>query len=299
MNEFWFQREYASNFEKFPVCIESQNLSNFEIGLNQTERESPIWNKAMLTVTQLTKVYNKQTAVKEVSFHLDGGEVVGLLGPNGAGKSTTMKCIVGLLRKTEGEIQIGGHDHLSVEAKRLFSYIPETPYVYDLLTIWEHMQFIAQAYGVRDWKARALELLELYELEDKQKKLGRDLSKGMRQKVSICCALLPDPQLLFFDEPMIGLDPKAIKNTKNLFKTLKDQGKTILVSTHLIEGIESIADRILIMKDGEIIGNDTIANLRLQAETGSGLSLEDLFLELTKDEWGSPAPKEGSINSSQ
>ena len=99
----------------------------------------------MLTVTQLTKVYNKQAAVKDVSFHLDGGEVVGLLGPNGAGKSTTMKCIVGLLRKTEGEIQIGGHDHLSVEAKKLFSYIPETPYVYDVLTIWEHMQFIAQA----------------------------------------------------------------------------------------------------------------------------------------------------------
>jgi len=167
--------------------------------------------------------------------------------------------------------------------KKLFSYIPETPYVYDLLTIWEHMQFIAQAYGVRDWKARALELLELYELDDKQKKLGRDLSKGMRQKVSICCALLPDPQLLFFDEPMIGLDPKAIKNTKNLFKTLKDQGKTILVSTHMIEGIESIADRIMIMKEGQIIGNDSIENLKLQAASGSGLSLEDLFLELTKD----------------
>ena len=238
----------------------------------------------MLTVTQLTKVYNKQAAVQDISFDLAGGEVVGLLGPNGAGKSTTMKCIVGLIRKTAGEITIGGHDHLSVEAKRLFCYIPETPYVYDLLTIWEHMQFIAQAYGVRDWKAKALELLELYELENKQKKLGRDLSKGMRQKVSICCGLLPDPQLLFFDEPMIGLDPKAIKNTKNLFNTLKEQGKTILVSTHLIEGIESIADRILIMKDGQIIGNDTIANLRLQAETGTGLSLEDLFLELTKDE---------------
>jgi ABC-type multidrug transport system ATPase subunit len=145
------------------------------------------------------------------------------------------------------------------------------------------MQFIAQAYGVRDWKPRALELLELYELDDKQKKLGRDLSKGMRQKVSICCALLSDPQLLFFDEPMIGLDPKAIKNTKNLFKTLKEQGKTILVSTHMIEGIESIADRIMIMKEGQIIGNDSIENLKLQAASGSGLSLEDLFLELTKD----------------
>lgn len=194
-----------------------------------------------------------------------------------------MKCIVGLLRKTSGEITIGGYDHLSVEAKRVFSYIPETPYVYDLLTIWEHMQFIAQAYGVRDWKGRALELLELYELDDKQKKLGRDLSKGMRQKVSICCGLLPNPQLLFFDEPMIGLDPKAIKNTKNLFKTLKEEGKTILVSTHLIEGIESIADRIMIMKEGQIIGNDTVENLKKQAAAGIGLSLEDLFLEMTKD----------------
>ena len=238
----------------------------------------------MLSVVQLSKKYEKQAAVQDISFELAGGEVVGLLGPNGAGKSTTMKCIVGLLRKTAGEVSIGGHDHLSVEAKRLFSYIPETPCVYDLLTIWEHMQFIAQAYGVKDWKAKALEFLELYELEDKQKKLGRDLSKGMRQKLSICCALLPNPQLLFFDEPMIGLDPKAIKNTKTLFKSLKEAGKTILVSTHLIEGVESIADRIMIMKDGQIIGNDSIENLKMQAESGSGLSLEDLFLELTKDE---------------
>ena len=105
----------------------------------------------------------------------------------------------------------------------------------------------------------------------------------MRQKVSICCGLLPNPQLLFFDEPMIGLDPKAIKNTKNLFKTLKEEGKTILVSTHLIEGIESIADRIMIMKEGQIIGNDTVENLKKQAAAGIGLSLEDLFLEMTKD----------------
>lgn len=239
----------------------------------------------MLTVSNLVKQYGKQKAVNDVSFHLDGGEVVGLLGPNGAGKSTTMKCIVGLLRKTAGEITIGGHDHLSVEAKRFFSYIPETPYVYDLLTVWEHMQFIAQAYGVKDWKDRANELLELYELDDKQKKLGRDLSKGMRQKVSICCALLPDPQLLFFDEPMIGLDPKAIKNTKEVFRNLKQAGKTILVSTHLIDSVEAIADRVMIMKDGRIIGNDSIDNLRSQAaQGGEGLSLEDLFLELTKDE---------------
>lgn len=238
----------------------------------------------MLVVNNLVKRYGKQNAVDNISFELQGGEVVGLLGPNGAGKSTTIKCIVGLLRKTSGEITIGGFDHLSVEAKRFFSYIPETPYVYDLLTVQEHLQFIAQAYGVKEWKTKANELLEMFELDDKRDKLGRDLSKGMRQKVSICCALLPDPQLLFFDEPMIGLDPKAIKNTKKIFKELKEEGKTILVSTHMIDSVESIADRIMILKDGRILGNDTIANLKQQFVQDEGTTLEDLFLELTKDE---------------
>ena len=238
----------------------------------------------MLSVTNLVKTYGKQNAVNDISFELQGGEVVGLLGPNGAGKSTTMKCIVGLLRKTSGEITLGGHDHLSVEAKRLFSYIPETPYVYDLLTVQEHMQFVAQAYGVKEWKEKADEYLELFELADKKDKLGRDLSKGMRQKVSICCALLPDPQVLFFDEPMIGFDPKAIKNTKKIFKQLKEAGKTILVSTHLIDSGESIADRVMILKNGNIVGNDSISNLKQQFVQEEGTTLEDLFLEMTKDE---------------
>lgn len=238
----------------------------------------------MLEVQNLIKKYGKQNAVNDITFDLQGGEVVGLLGPNGAGKSTTMKCIVGLLRKTSGEIRIGGYDHLSVEAKRLFSYIPETPYVYDLLTVEEHLQFVAQAYGVRDWKAKGHELLETYDLEDKGKKLGKDLSKGMRQKVSICCALLPDPQVLFFDEPMIGLDPKAIRNTKRIFRELKEAGKTILVSTHLIDSVETIADRIMILKNGNIIGNDTLDNLKQTFEQGESGTLEDIFLELTKDE---------------
>jgi ABC-type multidrug transport system ATPase subunit len=238
----------------------------------------------MLEVQNLIKKYGKQNAVNDITFDLQGGEVVGLLGPNGAGKSTTMKCIVGLLRKTSGEIRIGGYDHLSIEAKRLFNYIPETPYVYDLLTVEEHLQFVAQAYGVRDWKAKGHELLETYDLQDKAKKLGKDLSKGMRQKVSICCALLPDPQVLFFDEPMIGLDPKAIRNTKRIFRELKEAGKTILVSTHLIDSVETIADRIMILKNGNIIGNDTLDNLKQTFEQGESGTLEDIFLELTKDE---------------
>jgi ABC-2 type transport system ATP-binding protein len=238
----------------------------------------------MLIVEGLVKKYGKQSAVDNIDFSLEGGEVVGLLGPNGAGKSSTMKCIIGLLRKNSGNITIGGHDHLSVPAKKLFSYIPETPHVYDLLTVKEHLQFIAQAYGVSDWQDKAEQWLTTYELLDKKDKLGRDLSKGMRQKVSICCALLPDPDLLFFDEPMIGLDPKAIKNTKRIFNELKERGKTILVSTHLIDSVEMIADRIMIMKDGRIIGNDTLPNLKTTFNQSGDSSLEDLFLELTKDE---------------
>nr|MBI1231904.1 ATP-binding cassette domain-containing protein [Cytophagales bacterium] len=238
----------------------------------------------MLEVHGLIKRYDKQNAVNDISFSLNGGEVVGLIGPNGAGKSTTMKCIVGLLRKTSGTIRLGGHDHLSVAAKKLFSYIPETPHVYDLLTVYEHLQFIAQAYSVKDWKTKAEELMHTYDLLDKKDKLGRDLSKGMRQKVSICCALLPDPEVLFFDEPMIGLDPKAIKNTKRIFGELKEKGKTILVSTHLIDSVEAISDRIMIMKNGNIIGNDSLGNLKAAFSNGTESSLEDLFLELTKDE---------------
>jgi len=236
----------------------------------------------MLEVIGLSKKYANQYALHDISFSLQGGEVVGLLGPNGAGKSTTIKCIVGLLRKNSGEIRIGGFDHLSIAAKKLFTYIPETPHVYDLLTVEEHLQFIAQAYHVTEWRDKAERYLELYDLLDKRDKLGRDLSKGMRQKVSICCALITDPQILFFDEPMIGLDPKAIKHTKMIFRELKEQGKTILVSTHMIDGVETIADRIMIMKNGHIIGNDTVSNLKGAAHMNS--SLEDLFLEMTKDE---------------
>jgi len=236
----------------------------------------------MLEVKGLVKRYGNQEAIKNISFSLDGGEVVGLLGPNGAGKSTTIKCIVGLLRKTAGEIFIGGYHHQSIEAKKIFSYIPETPHVYDLLTVQEHLQFVSQAYHVTDWRLKSERYLDLYDLVDKKDKLGRDLSKGMRQKVSICCALISDPQILFFDEPMIGLDPKAIKNTKMIFKELKEQGKTILVSTHMIDGVEAIADRIMIMKEGNIIGNDTVSNLK--ANINSDSSLEDLFLEMTRDE---------------
>lgn len=206
------------------------------------------------------------------------------MGPNGAGKSTTIKTIAGLLRANEGTIEIDGISNKSLKAKRLFSYIPELPELYDMLTVKEHLQFIAYAYDVKDWETKAQILFERYDLIDKQDKLANELSKGMKQKVSICCGLLPNPDLYLFDEPMIGLDPKAIRETKLIFQELKQQGKTVFISTHLLDTIENLCDRVLVMKTGNIIADGTVEELKTKLGEESSTSLEEIFLEVTKDE---------------
>ncbi len=229
----------------------------------------------MLKVKNLSKKYEKVQAVKGASFEVKAGEIGVLLGPNGAGKSTTIKSIAGLLR-FEGQITIDNHDNKSIEAKRVFGYIPESPAFYDSLTVWEHLEFIARAYGLNDWENRATALLERFELDDKKDKLGKELSKGMQQKVSICCALLIDPKMVMFDEPMIGLDPKAIKELKSIFVELKNAGCAVLISTHIIDSIDEVWDKVLIMSKGEIILIRTRDEL-----AASGESLEQLFFEVT------------------
>ncbi|WP_040952470.1 ABC transporter ATP-binding protein [Gorillibacterium massiliense] len=232
----------------------------------------------MLLVKDVSKRYENTLAVDRVSFEVEPGELAVLLGPNGAGKSTTIKCIIGLLNG-EGEIRIDGHPNKSLEAKRQFGYVPETPALYDMLTVWEHMVFIAHAYALKDWKERAERLLTRLDLWDKKDKLGKELSKGMQQKVSICCALLLNPKLVFFDEPMIGLDPKAIKELKQIFHELRDTGTSLLISTHIIESMEGLWDRALIMKEGRILFSGTREEI-----TAGGESLEDIFFRLTEGE---------------
>ncbi len=238
----------------------------------------------MLIVEGLSKSFKKTLAVDNISFSLEPGNIVGLLGPNGAGKSTTIKTITGLLRKDAGKILIDGFINTSIDAKKRFAFIPETPELYDMLTVREHLEFIAYAYDVQNWEEKTEQLFKRYELSDKQDKLAKELSKGMKQKVSICCGLLPDPELYLFDEPMIGLDPKAIRETKNLFKELSERGKTIFVSTHLLDSIENLCHRVLVMKEGKIIADGDIQALRLQLGNKEGYTLEELFLEVTKDE---------------
>ena len=230
----------------------------------------------MLTVERVTKRYGKEKACDEVSFHLDPGSVTVLLGPNGAGKSTIMKSIIGFL-KYEGNITVAGHPNKTVEARRVLGYIPEMPSLYPNLTVQEHMEFLARAYRLKDYKARANALLERLELSDKKKKFGDELSKGMQQKLNLCLGFLPDPDIILLDEPMIGLDPHAIKELKDMIEEMRAAGKTLLISTHIIDSVDMIWDRTIIMQKGQVRANVTKDELEQ-----TGKTLEELFFEVTE-----------------
>ncbi len=230
----------------------------------------------MLKVSHITKKYGKVKACDDVSFNLDKGSVTVLLGPNGAGKSTIMKAIIGFL-KYEGSITVGGFANKSLQAKRLLGYIPEIPSLYPNLTVSEHAEFIARAYKLTDYKDKIDGLFNRFELNDKRKKFGDELSKGMQQKLNICLGLLPDPQILLLDEPMIGLDPHAIKELKEMIEQMKNEGKTVLMSTHIIDSVDMLWDRTVIMQNGSVKANVTRAELEKENKT-----LEELFFEVTE-----------------
>ncbi|NLI60805.1 MAG: ABC transporter ATP-binding protein [Clostridiales bacterium] len=228
----------------------------------------------MLEIKDVTKKYGKILAVDEMSFEVGKGEIAVLLGPNGAGKSTIIKCIAGLLQY-DGEITVEGHMNKELEAKQIIGYVPETAALFDALTVQEHIDFIAKAYRLKDYENYANELFERFDLSDKRGKLGRELSKGMQQKVSICCGVIIRPKVVLFDEPMIGLDPKAIKEFKRLFMELKEQGCSVLISTHIIDTIKEVWDRILIMNQGKIVSNI------LRDEIGDEEEIEERFFAAT------------------
>ncbi len=230
----------------------------------------------MLKVSHVTKKYGKTIACSDVSFELEPGSVTVLLGPNGAGKSTLMKSIIGFLRY-EGKITVGDYPNKTTEARRLLGYIPEMPSLYPNLTVSEHMEFLARAYKLTDYRERADKLFERFELTDKRKKFGDELSKGMQQKLNICLGLLPEPKILLLDEPMIGLDPHAIKELKELIGQMRSEGRTMLVSTHIIDSVDMLWDRTLIMQNGEIR-----ANLTREELEKDGRTLEQLYFEVTE-----------------
>lgn len=210
----------------------------------------------MLAVTGLTKKFGQKIANDNVSLSLDEGEIGILLGPNGAGKSTVIKCILGLLRY-DGEVTIGGYPARSSKAKAILGYVPEFPSLYEMLTVTEHLEFIIRAYRLDRLSAQryALELMECFRLTEMKDTLCKDLSKGMQQKVSIICALLPHPRLLLLDEPMLGLDPYAIKELRSLVTELAETGVAVLISTHMISTVEGIWQKAYIMRQGKVISS--------------------------------------------
>ena len=229
----------------------------------------------MFSVQNVTKRYERISANKDITFSVDDGQIAILLGPNGAGKSTIIKCIAGLLR-FEGEITVCGHSNKDLEAKRLLGYVPEMPAVYDLLTVEEHMEFIRRAYQMDEGREYSDQLLERMELLDKKDKLGKELSKGMQQKLSICCVLAHRPRVIIFDEPLVGLDPHAIKELKSLFVEQKNAGCSLLISTHMLDSVEDYWDVAHIMMNGQF------AATKYNRKEDGGKALEELFFEITE-----------------
>ena len=227
----------------------------------------------MLNIENVSKRYGKTLANDGVSFAVAGGELAVLLGPNGAGKSTLIKCVAGLLR-FEGNIQICGHGNKTLEAKRALGYIPEMPAVYDLLTVSEHLEFMRRAWRMED-DGCGEALLKRFEMWDKRDKLGKELSKGMQQKLSICCQLVHRPKVIIFDEPLVGLDPHAIKELKEMFGELRKDGAALLISTHMIDSVEDYWDAAYIMMHGRL------AATKRQGDGGER-SLEEMFFSITE-----------------
>ena len=237
----------------------------------------------MIKTVNLRKEFGQNIAVKNLNLDIPKGSFFSLVGPNAAGKTTTIKMLVGLLKPTSGEIYIGGknisENYLS--AKKLISYIPDTPYLYDKLTASEFLRFIGDIYEIDRKKQRiaAGELLEKFGLNDKNEILIENFSHGMKQRLIFCAAFLHEPQVIVVDEPMVGLDPIAIKLVKDSLKEKARQGATIFMSTHTLAICEEISSKIGIINEGELIALGTVDEIRKMTGV-AGEKLEDLFLKL-------------------
>jgi ABC-2 type transport system ATP-binding protein len=250
----------------------------------------------MLEVTDLVKQYKKFRAVDGLSFAIRPGEIVGLLGPNGAGKTTALRCVAGILRPTEGRILINGYDVVQdqARAKSGLAFVPEVPSLYELLTVEEHLKFVAMCFGtIPAYERLRDELLGRYALSDKRHDLVATLSKGMKQKLAVACALVHEANVMLFDEPMIGIDPAGAAELKREIARVRDAGAAVLVSTHLLDTAEKMCDRLIIMRRGRKVAEGTIDELRTRFQM-EGRSLEDVFLTLTaEDEPEVPAESAG------
>ncbi|MEI7823358.1 MAG: ABC transporter ATP-binding protein, partial [Verrucomicrobiota bacterium] len=218
----------------------------------------------MIAVEGLTKLYGDVTAVSDLTFSVEPGKVMGLVGPNGAGKTTALRCISGIIPATHGRIEIGGHDLRDdpLEAKKLLAFFPDEPRLFDYLTVRQHLEFTGRLYQLRDIAKRGRELLDALEMSDKADLLPAELSRGMKQKVALACGFLHQPRVMFFDEPLTGLDPLAIRRTKDLIVQKARDGAAIIISSHLLHLLEEVCSHVLILKRGKKIAHGTLDEIR-------------------------------------
>ncbi|HEX7238003.1 MAG TPA: ABC transporter ATP-binding protein [Gammaproteobacteria bacterium] len=238
----------------------------------------------MIEVTGLSKVFGTFTAVKDLSFAVRPGEVLGLVGPNGAGKTTTLRAIAGIIPPTTGQVRLAGHDLLAqpTQAKRALAFLTDEPRLFDYLTVRQHLNFVARLYSVSDHEAIALPLLEELEIADRLDSLPGELSRGMKQKLAIACGLLHSPSVLMFDEPLTGLDPLGIRRMKDSILKRARAGAAIILSSHLLHLLEEVCSHVLILKRGEKIADGTLAEIRARFGNGdANANLEDVFIRAT------------------
>lgn len=241
----------------------------------------------MLKINNLTKTYSKNAvpAVNNLSLEVKPGEIFGFIGPNGAGKSTTIKCATGILSYDDGNIQIGGIDLKSspIEAKRLIGYVSDDHATYERLTGAEYVNFMANVYDVpeSERKTRLDKYLEIFDLTSAINDQIKSYSHGMKQKLNVIGALIHEPELWILDEPLTGLDPKSAYNLKNLMREYANEGKSVFFSSHVLDVVEKVCDRVGIIDKGNLI---TVCSVSELHESGLSGSLEDLFLQITSNE---------------
>ena len=237
----------------------------------------------MIHVSHLTKKYGATTAVDDISFEIQQGEIVGYLGPNGAGKSTTLKMLIGLLQPTSGEISVAGYDAATelLELKRHIGYVPEEAQLYEHLTLVEHLQLIGRLYHVEEQRIteKIKGLARLFDMEAQANQRISGFSQGMRQKCLIMSALLHNPDVLFLDEPFTNLDVTTVTLMKMVLQRLAELGKTILYCTHILEVAETLCPRIMIINAGKLIADASVGELREQTNQ---TALNEIFTQLTE-----------------
>lgn len=237
----------------------------------------------MISVSALTKRYGDFAAVRDVSFGVGAGEILGLVGPNGAGKTTTLRCLAGIIAPSSGTVAIAGHDIQKdpIPAKRALAFIPDEPHLFDYLSVDEHLRFIARLYGVADVEARMGPLLDELELGDKRTSLPGELSRGMRQKLAIACGLLHDPSVLILDEPLTGLDPAGMRRMRATVMQRATRGTAVILSSHLLNLVEELCTKLLVLRQGRAVAYGTLAEIIASRPELASKSLEEVFLTLT------------------